>query len=395
MNKRVNVKAIVILTGGAVLLSAGVHFAHSFQVKRNAQGLSEQAALLEQEGKLGEATGYLGQYLGMVPDDTDALARLGLLLDQLAKSPRARMRPFFLLEQVLRRDGQRQEIRRKVARIATEIGRFADAKTHLDLLLQANPQDAELMQLQARCAAGERRPDDAAEWYRKALKLAPERLELHVEYAGLLRTRLEAPELANDRIAHMIYKNPESAVARLEGARYFRRFGDLDQAEKHVRYAMDKLGVKDAEMLLLAADVARARGKTAEARVNARRSERLVRRMHHPEELPQRVQTPPQPATHRIKPRDDEITAVYRDGVFVKEPGPAQGGEQAARLLSRRPRWRRLDKFAWPVVLASSEDDANLIAVRCGLTHQADGRAFPRVGEGDGFPLGRQHRDRR
>src|SRR5438105_3963336 len=141
LKKRVNVKAVLVLAAVVVALGVGVHLVHGFQVKRNARGLVEQAGVLEQEGKLVPAADYLEQYLGLMPRDTDALAKYGLLRDRVATKPRARLRAYFVLEQVLRRDDQRLDVRRRAAKLAAELGLFADAKVHLDILRKDNPRD--------------------------------------------------------------------------------------------------------------------------------------------------------------------------------------------------------------------------------------------------------------
>src|SRR5437879_2236312 len=108
--QRVNGKAVLILLGGAAVLGVAVHFAHGYQVRRNAHGVLEQAELAEAENDLARATAYLEQYLGLAPGDNDALARLGVLVDRQAKTAKARARAFYLLEQVLRRDGSLTDV---------------------------------------------------------------------------------------------------------------------------------------------------------------------------------------------------------------------------------------------------------------------------------------------
>ena len=92
-------------------------------------------------------------------------------------------------------------------------------------MLKESPADAELLQMRGRCAAGELRYDEAAEWYSNALQQAPDRIELSVEYAALLREGLKMPEMANERIEAMVRANERSPEARLEAAKYFRQFG--------------------------------------------------------------------------------------------------------------------------------------------------------------------------
>ena len=87
------------------------------------------------QGDKALAVHYLQQFLGMDPSHTDALAKLGTLLNEQAASARARTRVFLIFEQVLRRDTERQDIRREVVRLASQLGRFNDGLEHLKILM--------------------------------------------------------------------------------------------------------------------------------------------------------------------------------------------------------------------------------------------------------------------
>jgi tetratricopeptide (TPR) repeat protein len=272
----VNRKAVVILAASLVGLFLTVHLIHGFQVKRHARDLLEEADNVERDGQVGTAVNLLHQYLALVPGDTDALARYGLLLDRQARNRRERQLPLFLLEQVLRRDSTRTAIRRKVVEIALDLQRFSDAKAHLDVLEPANPEDPDVMLWMGRWAVGARDFEMARQYYGRAVNLARDRNDVAVEFAALLRGALNnMPEAADDQIDFMVKANPRSSDARLQAARYFRQFGPLDKAENHVRFALDELGRQDAEMLLLAADVASAMGQPAEARKHLARGWQL------------------------------------------------------------------------------------------------------------------------
>jgi hypothetical protein len=73
---------------------------------------------------------YLHRYLSYVPEDSDALARYGLLLDKSAESPRARSRALDVLQQAVRREPGRRDVRREVVRIALDLRRFGVAREH-------------------------------------------------------------------------------------------------------------------------------------------------------------------------------------------------------------------------------------------------------------------------
>src|SRR5256885_1979308 len=94
-NKRVNGWAVLILAGGLAVLAVAVHFAHGYQVRRNARSLLEQAEHVESAGDLAQAAVYLEQYLGLERGDVDAQEQYARLLNQLAKTDRARFRAFY------------------------------------------------------------------------------------------------------------------------------------------------------------------------------------------------------------------------------------------------------------------------------------------------------------
>ena len=258
-----------MVLGSCAALGVFIHLVHGFQVKRNARALLEQATVAEQEGRPEQAAEHLALYLGMAPHDTEALARYALLLHRLAREPKARLKAFFTLERALRQL-PRADLRRQAATAALDLGRFSDARAHLELLLKDSPADAELLRLQGRCEAGTHAFNKAAATFARALVLAPADSDLAIEYADLLRDSLRRPEAADAVLEKMVRANPRAPQTRLAAARSWYRAGAPDRAGEHVRFALDELSCRDADLLLLAADVALARGKPDEARTHLR-----------------------------------------------------------------------------------------------------------------------------
>src|SRR5262249_50739495 len=129
--RTVNVKFLAWLVGGAAVFGVGVHALHGFQVKRHADVLLGQAHRAEAEGFPDRAADYLGRYLAYAPGDTGVLAEYGLLLDKLAKSARAQEGAYLVLDEVLRRDPGRLDVRRRQAQIALDLKRYLDAEENL------------------------------------------------------------------------------------------------------------------------------------------------------------------------------------------------------------------------------------------------------------------------
>lgn len=269
--RSVNYVAVLILLVGTSLLGLGVHLLHAYQVKRNAHTLLDQADLAERDGETNQVADYLGQYLGMAPNDTSVLARYGLLLDKQATSARQRQRAFEILDKVVRLDASRQDVRRQLVRAALDLGQVQDARFHLAILQKEVGDDSELFHLQARCEADAGQLWKARDLYKQAIEKDPADVDLCLEFAALLRQRLQQPDEADDAVDKLLKEAPRSLPAHLAAARYYQRFaspdnGFLDKAEKAVALALNAPGAHEAETYLLAAEIAEARKMPVEAR---------------------------------------------------------------------------------------------------------------------------------
>jgi len=280
--KTVRLKQLLLLLAAVAILGVGVHFAHAIQVRRNANDLKEQAFQTEKEGRIKDSMGLLEQYIQLDPSDTDALAKLGLWRAQEAKNRPARQAAMWTLDQVLRRDKSRDDVRRKVAELALGLGYFKDAREHLAVLVRTHPEDPELLQWSGHAEAGAKEYDSAFEFYRKAIKLAPTRIELSLEYAALLRDRFkETPEMAHEEIERLVQADPKAVPARLEATKYYLKAEVLDKAQKHLRYALDDLGCSTEEVFLLGAKVAVTQRNPEEARALLERGRKLYPESQH------------------------------------------------------------------------------------------------------------------
>src|SRR5262249_20038560 len=91
MKRRINPRFLILALAILAVSAVGVHLLHGFQVRRNAAALLREADRHEQEGDEAKALEYLARYVGLRPDDNEAYCRYALLLDKLAKTPRARV----------------------------------------------------------------------------------------------------------------------------------------------------------------------------------------------------------------------------------------------------------------------------------------------------------------
>src|SRR5262249_322034 len=97
MNKTLNVR---FLTGIAIvcsLLWCAIHFLHAHQAGKEARALLAQADAAERLGDVNRAANYLRRYLTLDAGNTDARARLGLLMEQTARTTEERMQAFLEL----------------------------------------------------------------------------------------------------------------------------------------------------------------------------------------------------------------------------------------------------------------------------------------------------------
>jgi cellulose synthase operon protein C len=258
----------------AVLLGGGMHALHGYQVRRNSAALLEHANRAEAENDTARFADYLSRYVGFNPSDLDAGARYALLLDKQAKSKLQKYLAYLALEDVLRREQkkERPEVRRRAAELAISLNRTADARAHLERLLQTQPDDAELEDLLGQCEEGSKQFEKARTAYENSLKHAPERMPTAYRLARLIRSPLNpAPDLdkasdADKVMDSVVLAAPDSFEARMVRCRYLQTVGNLDGAEKDLAYVRQKLAPENIEVLLSSAELAEARHRYDEAR---------------------------------------------------------------------------------------------------------------------------------
>ncbi|MFZ1007819.1 MAG: tetratricopeptide repeat protein, partial [Candidatus Sulfotelmatobacter sp.] len=181
MKRKFNVKFFLWLLGATTVVVTVFHGVHLLQARQTASGLLRMADQAEAKGNLQKARDYLGRYLKFVPENTEALARVGLILDkQAVKDPKLRERALLVLDQVLRREPGRGDLRRKAVHLAIGLKRFADAKTHLAVLMAEAPADGELFHLLGVCEASSGKYAEAEKALKKAINYPPKEIESYV-----------------------------------------------------------------------------------------------------------------------------------------------------------------------------------------------------------------------
>ncbi len=233
------------------MLCGSGYYVHGYQVKRNAGALLVQADRAEKDGNLAKAADYFSRYLSLVPADPDALARFGLLLSdpKVAKTGRDSMRALSVLERAVLRDPNRNDLRRRVVRMAMELRRYTNARDDIDRLLKAFPDDGELEAMSGFCFEQLGKFEDARKQYEKAIKHAPTTIDNYRHLASLLRrhttevlgkneknkSAAEVLQQADKLIDDMVQTNEKSYRAHLVRADYLRQFlapNDPKETEK-------------------------------------------------------------------------------------------------------------------------------------------------------------------
>ncbi len=279
MRRQINFKFLAWLLVGTVFFAVGTHFLHGFQIKRNAHSLLEAAARAEKEGDLQKAVSYYGRYLGFEAGDSSARARFAITLDELGKKtnkPKSREQALFVMEQVLLRDPERQDLRPRCIEIAMSpyLRRFDVAQQHLKFLLDKSDKSPEKADLEFKlglCFAGKRDFAQAKDHFVRAIEFAPTELKYYLELATLHQQFLNDPGEARKVLKDMVMepKNQGNFKAHLERARFLVPLAQDKDALKDAGDALDearRLEPTDADVLVLSANLEQAQGHIDEAR---------------------------------------------------------------------------------------------------------------------------------
>jgi tetratricopeptide (TPR) repeat protein len=272
--KRLNTRPLLYAAVAVLALTAATHLVHGRQMKRLAERARAEADRAEAEGRTELAMRGWARYLTFVPDDPEGLVHYALALDREGGPPATRRRALSALRRALAREPACVEARRRLVAVAMELGQFGEARQHLQALLRATPGQAELEETLSRCEAAEGDFAHAAESLHRAVRLAPDWIEIPVCLAELLRNRLDDPDLAAQVMDKMVIKNVACAPAYLARARYRFAAGAPKGAAEDLARAAD-LAPEDAEVIAANAEWEERRGDLEAARANWERGEGL------------------------------------------------------------------------------------------------------------------------
>src|SRR5262245_42073408 len=154
---RYTIKWRFLLKLGVVVLLAGaaVFFVHRRQVGKQVEAFLNQANLArdaaQNEEKAGHADqalaergreeGYLRRYAAAGPNDIEIRDRIGRLMVQNARSARQAFGAYYFLEDVLRRDEKRDDLRRFTIDLAMVLRLYKEAQGHIEILKKSRLND--------------------------------------------------------------------------------------------------------------------------------------------------------------------------------------------------------------------------------------------------------------
>jgi tetratricopeptide (TPR) repeat protein len=214
---------LACFVGVCAVLAVGGHYLRGYQVRRNAGVLKQRAQEAAKAGRVEDTIKEYRLYLNLAPKDADAWAEYAFVLDDVAKTPRQRENVLYALETALRLNADRDDVRRRIVTVDMDLGRFADARVHLDVLLNRS-HNADLLYQRGRCFEAEEKYEDAANEYEKAYQSDRKHVDSYVRLAGLLRYQLHNGKDTVELMAKMV-KESDSFRAPLARARYYRLGG--------------------------------------------------------------------------------------------------------------------------------------------------------------------------
>ena len=297
--RRFNVRLFVILVVGFAVSGAVIQVLHAFQMHRQSGAFLREADRALQSGKAQEAADFFRTYLLLAPEDTQTMARLGQLLFDQRKLDESRA----IFDQLVLRDQNNDDARRRLVDISLRLGRYQEAQSHLDpskFLLKSHPDDGSLWFQLGTCQQGLRNYKLAAESFRKAIEKSPTLIAAYERLAEVLADRLGDGKAAVDVLDKMVNEkeNRRRSDAYIARAKFIQSHVDdrlVTEAFLAIRgsstglhsrktqealrkaFANDadealRLAPSDSRVLLFAARAALANGSVKEAKLLAERA---------------------------------------------------------------------------------------------------------------------------
>jgi len=220
--RRVNLRFLLGTIVIVLVLAGGVHAVHTLQYGKHATTWKSLAEAAKADEDTAQQINYLRRYTALEQDDAQAFEDLGNALMSTNRYFEAQL-PLATALSAYQSEEKTEDVmrvRRAQLEISLGIGRFKEAETMLNALINTNikpgtidPEQAKYREQLARCRMAEGDWKDAASELQKAIELDPTRPDSYALLADLEASRLEQPADAVRRLHAMVAQNPESAVA--------------------------------------------------------------------------------------------------------------------------------------------------------------------------------------
>lgn len=206
-----NPKAAVIV--GVVLACAvfGVRKLHGKQYEKTVQFLRSSSMQAIEQQNYTAGVNLLSQYLSMRRGDLEARETMStLLMDHVGTGP-AIEQAYRINEDLLRDSGAKTDLRLRQVRLALRLSRYSDAQAHLTILQSALPNLSEVWLMSGQVAVALRKPDDAARFFRIAVRCPSPQPAAYIELIAVMTQQNAGRENeaeADKLLQEMIQKVP-------------------------------------------------------------------------------------------------------------------------------------------------------------------------------------------
>jgi cellulose synthase operon protein C len=298
---RVNYSLLIGLVVGTLVFSGAVYGVWRFQIERKSGWLISEARRAKEGGdfkSLKSATEFYTQYLSIHKQDVPVKLEFANAELDLTESEDVTIvdigDAMRVLETMLRNqdfvaDPASKDVRKRLIKLYGRIGRTTEALDHLNLLLESEPDDAELQTQRAMYLAKAQNYDEAVKYSYQLIgydpktdkfdaKKATKDAEVYATVASIVRSKNNKPELAERIVDQMVEANPKSAEAYIQRGRLRLQWGNPDGAKADAAQALE-LKPDDVDALLFAADGAAKDEKYDKAQEHVDKAKKL-----HPEE---------------------------------------------------------------------------------------------------------------
>jgi tetratricopeptide (TPR) repeat protein len=281
---RVNVNLLIGMVVGTVVVAGATYALWRYQLNRNADALIVSGEDAVKAGDPRQAAREYSNYLSIRPLDDKARVKLANLWIDVTEQPVVQPedwgRSIAILEDTVRRLPNEKELQRRLVDLYGRIGQIQQSLDHISLMLEKYPDDAELQGLQMEYLVRSQKfegkdgaiekckkligYDDKADKFDKKRATAPDNVAAYTNFAMLMRSVQNKPELADRTMDQLVKMNPELPAAYLQRGQYYTSIGEADRGQRDIDKAY-KLAPDDPDVLLTMAGRAETKDRPAEA----------------------------------------------------------------------------------------------------------------------------------